>query len=280
MKKIYGLMLVPVLALSGCVSKITNEEGVKRAQEIAEHKIDTSEIKALKMESKNFIEADVTQDGVRNYFKLDIHTVTEFSKDKSFAHTLMKMSSSSIEGKDKSESQTEVEFWAYVKDEKFVAATRSVLSGKETKIYSEVESGAAAAFKVALEGVLGDSLEELQGLEYLPSVQAMLSLSEKEQKEEGMVYKVTAYSGGEGSLVVKGKVDITEYEGFKGKGSGSIKYAWDNYMIKQVKVSMKAEANDTEKKATGKVAIDSVDNVKFKCRPSYPNLKDYKKGVL
>lgn len=279
MKKIYGLMLVPVLALSGCVSKITNEEGVKRAEEIAEHKLDVSEVKALKLESKSLIEADVTEDGVRNYMKIEVENVTEFSKDKSFAHSYTKYAATYIEGKNKNSSSSEAEYWAYVKDEKFVAATRSVdNAGKETKVYSEVGSAAAATFKASLASLVEGLVPELKAETLLKTAVAILSSTEKEQKEAGMVYKVQAYSGGEGSLVVKGSVDVTAYEGYKGTGSGKVKYAWDNYMLKEVSVEMKATADDSAKKAKGSVSVSTKESVKLRCRPSYPNLKEFKKA--
>lgn len=279
MKKIYGLLMVPVLALSGCVSKITKEEGIARAKEIAEHKVDASEIKALRIESKMKIEADLTEDKERKYTLMNVEGVTEFSRDKSFAHSLVKTETKSIYGKTTESDKGELESWSYVKDDVFVTAMRTVdEKGKESKVYTEVKSGAAAAFKLSLEALVKEAVVELQAKEYLASVQSMLATTDEEFKKEGAEYKIQAYSGGEGSLVVKGSFTLTKYEGYEGKGSGSVKYAWDNYLLQEINVQMKAEANDKEKKATGSVELVTQEKVAFRCRVAQPNLKDYKKA--
>ena len=283
MKKIYGLMLVPVLALSGCVSKITNEEGVKRAEEIAKHEIKDADIQEVALKSKTFLEATVTQDGVKSYMKMDMDFTFEISRKNKFVHYFLGGELIEQEGKDKTSSKGDSEYWLYInKDGEFISAYRTVdEKGKETKTYSVVSSKLAeASFEASLEGVVGAMADNLKAETELAEVSAMLSQTEKEAKEEGMTYTVSAYSGGEGSLVVKGKVDVAAYEGIKCEGSGKVKYVWKDYMLTQVTSSMSASVDNAKDKISGSVKSEINESVKFRVRASQPNLSGYKKVAL
>ncbi len=280
MKKIYGLMLIPVLALSGCVSKITKEEGVKRADEILKKKVDLSDTKALRFEADMSMLGDLKQAGKKNYSKVSTSGVMEFSKEKSYFHKLEKDESASETSSSKSNEKSEVETWGYVKDDVFITAVRTVNDGKETKKYTEVKSSAVSAFKAALKGIVGSATAELEAgsKELLETVKGLLSATEEELKKQGENYTVQAYSGGEGSLVVKASGELNQYEGIAGTGSASSKYVWDNYILSEVAVEMKGTANDKENKTEGKFEMTMNQKVQFRCRVSYPNLSGYKKA--
>ena len=283
MKKIYGLMLVPVLALSGCASKISNEEAEKRAKEIAAHEVKDEDLNKLRLEGSSSAKFSGKYNEKSYSFEGSTESVSEFSLEKKFAYLSRKESEKTVINGKTVESKEEHESWYYMKGESFFMVSRDVVGGKETKEYSEYTGAYATAYYASVFGTAKETaIGLLAGTDSLTECVGMLKQTEKEAKSEGCTYKVGAYSSGEGSLIIKGKAVATKFEVLEfveaeGNGSARLKFVWDNYKFVESSYSYSFTAKDSAKKVEGKISGKSNSKVSDKVNLATPDLKGYTK---
>ena len=203
----------------------------------------------------------------------------EFSVDQNFIHVNSYMSS--FDG-DKTKA-AEVEQWYFIKDAVFYAATRNKEGdGTETKTYISVEGVATtvqAAFNEYLNDVVKSVLKEAADKTYLQQVEAMAD----GKTEAGSEYQVKYYTAGDGNLTVEGKGTFTDYEvekGLKGSGSGSVKYAWDKYLLAEVSASMEIHVVDASSNTDLTMKMNMAEKLSFEVKVAQPDLSGYTKASL
>ena len=281
MKKSTILLIAPVFALTACASPITAEEAKVRAKEIEEHQIKVEDFNALSVEYSANMDLSGSSNGESVTMSMVEDGSAEINVEKSFLH-YKAHGKEVMDGMGQSVNQEETEeMWAYIKEGKFYTVEHEKSKTSESKTYSVVEGSEEdieAAFKESLTMIINEAAEIAKGEDFLAQVSQMTK-EEAEPSEEGYKYEVKFSSSGEGSLIVKGKVEAKDVylsgTGAKGSGKGSVSIKWDNYLISSAKVSIELSAKDGKNSLTMKSV--SEEKLRFKAKVSYPDLSEYKK---
>ena len=268
------LLALPALMLSGCNKEISAADAKVKAKEIAEHEAKVEDYKALTITTSTKAEASGKVEGEEGHEKSEMKASIEFSTEKNYAHVSSYMVEEDVKNEKKDTYDTES--WTYLQDDVLYVVNRVNDGEKETKTYTKI-SGVGdvvkESFQKALDGVVKQAFGIAASKEYLEAVEKVAD----GESFEGGTYDVKYYTAGDGNLTVEGTATFTDYKymGFKGNGNGKVKYAWDQYLLTEIAVSMNITMADAESDTNATLSMEMGEQVKFECNVAYPNLDDY-----
>ena len=277
MKKIFCLLLLPSLVLTGCTNEITPDEAEDVAADIRAFEGDANSISELKVKSKATVHISGTKERQVNDNKQNESLTFELSTRFNYIYFCELISS-----KDKveeTESSSEVEQWIYMKKKTLFKATRNKRKGSETKVFSKVEtySKAIKEFSSLFDQYLNRAYELARGTSFLDTSVFSNYLG---KYEDDLMYAAKFYSSGSGNLKIVGgaKLDSTDENSNKAKGVGTLSCNWKNYLIKSANLALTISQGDGTNKNDLKTDVAISEKVSKLVIPSYPNLSSYREG--
>lgn len=276
MNKKLILLALPALLLSGCNKEISAADAKVKAKEIAEHEVKAEDIKAVSVNFVTTMEAKGKSEGVEGDIAANQTTVMDFSYEDKFVHVLNK-ESETMNGESEA---TESEAWFFLKDGNFTMATRTLHDGKETKnkvSIPDVSGVGEKQFETATKDIISSLVEELHGKATLEAIQKIAD----QEAPEGITYEVKYYTSGDGNLTVEGKESFKDYSynGYKGSGDGTVKYAWNNYLLAELSATMNLQIGEEGTDNDAKLKVESTGKADYGYKVAYPDLSDYQTGL-
>lgn len=269
------LLALPALMLSGCNKEISAADAKAKAKEIEEHEVKAEDYKALSVSMKMSEETAGKVQGETMNAKMETNQTYEFNVDSNYIHTIQY---SKVTEGEKSET-SDLESWLYIKDGGLYTVSRANDGKEEQKTYSVVEGledVIKPVFQKSLDSLVKSVLEEASDKDNLELVSQIAD----GQTPEGAKYEAKYYTAGDGNLTVEAKATMENYsyEGVKANGSGTVKYAWDKYLLSEIAVKSELAATDTESDTNATFKMDMSEKLAFECKVNYPDLSGYTKA--
>ena len=294
MKRTYLLAFASIFALTGCVSRISNEEALKRVGEIEKHIVKDSDFYKTKLTAKRFEEFTYTNSATaeKSYVKQESEWKIEIFKKEKFIHYVSKAHAKLYTDFDRdrdseSEAKEDIEIWCYIQNKNYYfVENRVTINYTESKrwtskTYSIIkDDDATMFFNNSLSNnidLIKDFVGDATSKSYLKVAKVAFGNS-KEKAEKS--YKFSPYSGGEGSLKIKGSYRpgymknedaLIKTDDYKIR----IKVEWVNSMINSI--SHKESGSATYKTETIKNLNKLNVSLSSKVSNDYPDLTGYKK---
>ena len=272
MNKKLILLALPALLLSGCNKEISAADAKVKAKEIAEHEVKAEDVKTVSITVTGNTSAKGKSHGETHEMTSSSKSVVEFSYEDKFVHVFTASSAKM----DAEEESYESEAWFFVKDSKFTMATRILDEGKETKTtvsIPDVNGVGVQQFEAATKKTVENLVEELHNKEFLEEIQEITD----GKVPEGVAFEVKYFTSGDGNLTVEGKETFTDYlyQGYKGSGDGTVKYAWNNYLMTEMSVTMNLKIVDAESDTDATYSVESTGKADYNYKVAYPDLTGY-----
>lgn len=289
MKRQLLLTILPVFALTGCVSKISNEEALKRISEISKKSVSEKDFYKSKFVVSKFEECKYTNSKINeySYVKEESESLIEIIKDKKYIHVVDKRYAKTFTEFNRKrdayfEEKYQRESWFYVKDKFFYAVDKlinqNISDSKqwEHKTYFVSKEEEASYYFNSNLGIYAGIMLEFLGNEVSSNYLAIASSAFSGNSK----YSFTPYSGGEGSLLIKGsfKTGQLVHEDTVIKTDDSkldLKVEWTNYKLNLIDQKLNCSAKVKDESFSDYQKL----NAKVYTNPSnrYPDLKSYEK---